>query len=142
MGRELRKAAMLRDIPAIMVPGGHRYCGVQYLVCLNPVVRVVRSSWASAVVDKVNLVDEWSTEFRVSYKAIWTSKACALDDTTTVAISGPVEESSQTESVINAIGSRPAAFQFEKRDCEGENITNTFRDIQYPCSGHQFRDLD
>jgi hypothetical protein len=82
-------------------------------VCLNPVVPVVRRPWASAVVDKVNLVDEWSAEFRVSYRAIWTPKARALDDTTTVAISGSVEESSQTESIIEAIGSRPAAFQFK-----------------------------
>jgi hypothetical protein len=58
-----------------------------------------------------------------------------------VAISGSVEGGRQTESIINAVGFRPGAFHFEKRDCERRNISLIFRDIQYSYGGRQFRDL-
>jgi superfamily II DNA helicase RecQ len=93
-------------------------------------------------VDEAHLVDEWGAQFRVSYRTIWTLKVCAPDYTATVAISGSVEEGQQTESIIKAIGFRPGAFHLEKRDCERKNISLIFRDIKYPCRGHQFRDLD
>ena len=93
------------------------------------------------VIDEIHLVYEWGPEFRPLYATLATMRARLPEWTVFVGLTATLEPGRETEVVIQSVGFKDT-FHFEKRDCERHNVDLIIREIKYPCTGHEFRDLD
>ena len=93
------------------------------------------------VVDKIHLVYEWGPEFRPLYAMLATMRAQLPEWTLFVGLTATLEPGCETDAVIQSVGFKDS-FHFKKRDYECHNVDLIIREIQYPCTGHEFHDLD
>ena len=93
------------------------------------------------VIDEIHLVYEWGPEFRPLYQTLFTMRARLPEWTVFVGLTATLEPGRETDAIIKSVGFK-ANFHFEKRDCERHNVDLIIREIKYPCTGHEFRDLD
>ncbi|KAL6300084.1 P-loop containing nucleoside triphosphate hydrolase protein [Sparassis latifolia] len=104
--------------------------------------RRFRSRWGVLVTDESHKVDEWGADFRTAYSDIWSLRSRGPEHLVFVALSASVEPGRQMTSILRSLGFRDGYYYLDKRDCERRNVDFIFRTIQYPSSGHEFRDLD
>jgi len=98
--------------------------------------------WGVLVVDEAHLADEWGADFQPLYKDIWSLHSRGPEHLTVVALSASIEPGRQYHNVVKHLGFMKCSFYLDKRDCERQNVSLTFREAKYPCSGFVFRDLD
>jgi hypothetical protein len=70
-----------------------------------------------------------------------TMRARLPEWTVFVGLTATLEPGLETDTVIQSVGFKDS-FHFEKRDCERRNVDIIIREIKYPYTGHNFRDLD
>lgn len=93
------------------------------------------------IVDEIHLIYRWGPDFRLVYGTLATMRAQLPEWTVCVGLTATLEPGRETEAVVQAMGFKDS-FHFEKRDCERHNVDLIIREVKFPCSGYEFRDLD
>jgi superfamily II DNA helicase RecQ len=102
---------------------------------------VARPRISYFVVDEIHLIYEWGPEFRPLYETLFTMRARLPEWTVFVGLTATLEPRPETDTIIRSVGFK-SNFHFERRDCERHNVDLIIREIKFPCTGHEFRDLD
>ena len=80
-------------------------------------------------------------QFLTCLRILTTMRACLPEWTVFVGLTATLEPGVEMDMVMQSVGFRDS-FHFEKHYCERHNIDLIIREIKYPYTGHNYRDLD